>query len=206
MTLRSSKTFVTGALVLGLAGGAGAAYATTQAGSSPAAAKADSPFLADVAERVGVKPEALLGAMKAEATERVNAALAAGTISADRAARAKERIAASTLDRPFGPRGDRGPGHGHGRLGLHSIGEAAAAYIGIGLDELRTEVRSGKSLATVAKEHGKSVDGLKTAILDAVSKRLDGAERLTAEQKAKILERIRSRIDEIVNRSFPAKR
>ena len=42
---------------------------------------------------------------------------------------------------------------------------AAAAYLGVTPAALRTELRSGKSLAQIATAKGKSVDGLKAALV-----------------------------------------
>jgi hypothetical protein len=78
---------------------------------------------------------------------------------------------------------------------------AAAAYVGIAPAQLRAELK-GHSLAQVAVAHGKSVDGLKQALLDAAKARLDKASRLSAERKARILNRVQSRIDRLVNRVF----
>lgn len=208
MTLRSKKTMALGATALALAAG-GATFATTQAGSATAAREAEQPFLTDVAARVGVKPDALLAAIKAEAKERVDAAAAAGRIPADAATRIKARIDAATLDRPFaGAPGKRGPGPrgGHGMRGghhLHGIFKSAATYIGVDVKELRAALRSGQSLAEAATAHGKTVAGLKQAILADVKARLDRAPRLSAERKAKLLEHLGAKLDLIVNLKRP---
>jgi hypothetical protein len=79
---------------------------------------------------------------------------------------------------------------------------AAASYIGLSTDKLTTELRSGKSMAQVARANGKSVDGLKTAILNAAEKRLDQAVtdgNLTRAQANQILADKRSSIGQLVN-------
>jgi hypothetical protein len=45
--------------------------------------------------------------------------------------------------------------------------ETAAAYLGLPLDQLIEELQGGKSLADIAAERGKSVDGLKQALISA---------------------------------------
>ena len=81
-------------------------------------------------------------------------------------------------------------------LGFH-FGEkldAAAEYLGVTDEEVREALESGKSLAEIAEEKGKSVDGLKDALLAEAETRLDEAvteEKLTREQADRILERLR---------------
>ncbi len=213
----SSKRVFAAAAAMAAIGGGGAAYATTQSGAkarAPQAVKAETPFVTAVANRVGVSPQKLLDAMKAEATARVDTAAAAGRIPAEAAARIKARIAAATLDSPFGlagPRPDRGGSDG--RRGLRGLGgphkqiaKVAADYIGATPDELRQELMSGKSLAQIATAHGKSVEGLKSAIVKALTERLDEAAangRLTREAEQQILDRVKANLDDILNRTGP---
>ena len=53
--------------------------------------------------------------------------------------------------------------------------ETAAGYIGLSVDELTKELQAGKSLAAVATEHGKSVDGLKQALVAAETAHVEKA-------------------------------
>lgn len=76
---------------------------------------------------------------------------------------------------------------------------AAAKYLGLSLDELRSRLRAGSSLADIAEAQGKSVAGLKNAIIVAMQKNLDANTTLTAEQKALMLERMKSRIDAMIS-------
>ena len=100
---------------------------------------------------------------------------------------------------------DNSFGFGPG-LGFH-FGEkleAAAEYLGITEEDLRSALQEGKSLADLAEEEGKSVDGLKDALLAEAQTRLNEAvadEKLTREQADRILERLREGIDDLVNAS-----
>src|SRR5262245_44639144 len=79
---------------------------------------------------------------------------------------------------------------------------AAAAYLGLSEEELRDSIESGKTLADVATAQGKSVDGLKQAMLDAVKADLDKAVAngdITADQEQTILSKLRAGIDDFVN-------
>jgi hypothetical protein len=89
----------------------------------------------------------------------------------------------------------------HGKRAV--IVRAAATYIGITPRALVAELRSGKSLAQVATASGRSVAGLKQALLAAVDARLSravAAGRITAEQKSRLVARFESRLDRLVNR------
>ena len=75
------------------------------------------------------------------------------------------------------------------------------------MDELTTRVRNGRSLAQIAKAQGKSVEGLKAAIVNGVQSDLDKAVEdgnLPAEMKNRILDAVRSNVDDIVNGQLPS--
>ena len=80
--------------------------------------------------------------------------------------------------------------------------EDVATYLGLKPAEVATQLRSGKSLADIAKAQGKTVEGLKTAITDAATKQLDAAVtagKLTKEQETKLLAGLASHLDDLVN-------
>jgi hypothetical protein len=90
-----------------------------------------------------------------------------------------------------------GKGHAQG-----SLLKAAAQYIGVGKAALVKDARTGKTIAQIATAHGKTVDGLKAAMLAAVKTRLDAAVtagKATAAQEQTKLERASKLIDRIVN-------
>ncbi len=78
------------------------------------------------------------------------------------------------------------------------VATAAAGYLGLSQNQLRTELQSGKSLADVAKAQGKPVSGLKTTIIAAITSWVD-ASKLSAAQKAKVISEARDHADAIVN-------
>jgi hypothetical protein len=83
---------------------------------------------------------------------------------------------------------------------------AAAKFLGLTDDELRTQLHSGKSLADVAKDKGKTVDDLKAAMKSAITAELDQAvkdNKLTADQRTRILAEIDTRLDSLVNNAPP---
>ena len=94
---------------------------------------------------------------------------------------------------------------------MHLFGDklsAAAGYLGLSEDQLRTKLMSGQSLAGVAKARGKSVDGLEQTILDAAKKRLDQAVKdgdgdLTQAEANDMLDRLKAHVDDLVNGNLP---
>jgi hypothetical protein len=203
---------VIAATVAGLAvtGGVGAGIAASQDESRA------SSFLDAVAKHLGISADELEDATRAAAIDQVDAALADGKITEEQAEELKSRIESGEAPLFLGPGlffggpkgdGERGFGFGFGPgLGFH-FGEkldAAAEYLGVTEEELREALQNGRSLADVAEEKGKSVDGLKDALLAEAQTRLNEAvadEKLTREQADRILERLREGIDDLVNAS-----
>ncbi len=93
-----------------------------------------------------------------------------------------------------------GPGLGHFGHDLTAV----TSYLGLTAEQLHSEREAGKSLAQIAQAQGKSVEGLKQAIVDASKKRLDQAVadgQLTSAQAAALLARLQSDVDDLVNRT-----
>jgi hypothetical protein len=200
----SKRVVLIGAVAALAAGGAvGGALAASGTFDPKAERQA---FLNDAAGRLGVTSAKLEDALKQAAIDRVDAALAAGRITQDEATAMKAAINAGGL--PIGIPG-AGPGFRHG-IGLRGgdFLDAAATYLGLTDDQLRTQLESGKSLADVAKAQNKSVDGLKQAIVAAVQSKLDQAVkdgRLTSDEESQILAKLKAHIDDLVNGTLPAR-
>jgi hypothetical protein len=109
-------------------------------------------------------------------------------------------VAASGKLRFHGPGGGPGgPGFGL-RFGADSA--AAAKYLGLDESALRDELRSGQSLADVAKAQNKDVQGLEDAIVASQKARLDKAvsdKKLTQSQADDILAELKSHVADLVN-------
>jgi Arc/MetJ-type ribon-helix-helix transcriptional regulator len=182
-----------------VAGGGGAAIAVAQDSSSSGQS-----FLDSVAKHLGISSQKLEDATKAAALEQVDAALKAGKITQAQADELKARIQSGEFPPFAGPLLGPRSGHFH-RGGPPLFGEklsAAADYLGLSQAELRTELSDGRSLAEIAKARGKSVDGLKKAILDEAEKKLDQLVddgELTRAEADEMLARMKSHIDEIVD-------
>ncbi len=187
-----------GAAALVVAAGAAVSGAMAAGAFDPSAER--QAYLDDVAKRLGVTSSRLQDALKAAAVDRIDAALAAGRISKDEAQALKDAIEAGKL--PLGLAG-LGVGFRHYGMGLRhgAILDAAASYLGLSERALRDQLWSGKSLSDVAKAQGKSVNGLKSALVSAIRSNLDEAVkdgRLTSAQRDRLLSDLESRLDALV--------
>lgn len=188
---------VAGAIVLAVAVGATGAVAASRALSADDESQA---IIDDAAEQLGVEPSALSDALKQALENRVDGAVESGRLTEEQGDWLKERIDEGSV--PFlGGFAHKGFGWGHGPHGFGGL-DAAASYLGITEDELRSELADGKTLAEVAEAEGKSVDGLVDAMVVNAEARIDQAVadgKLTAEQAATAKERLREHVTALVN-------
>lgn len=191
---------VVGLVVLG---GGGAAIAASGSGPSP------SGFLDSVANHLGISREELDDATRAAALDQVDSALEAGHITEEQADAMRERIesgeAPPLFGRPFlHDHEEFGFGPPGGPVGAVSLDEAAD-YLGLGEDALHERLRDGDTLAEVAEDEGKSVDGLVDTLVAAAKERLDAAVEsgdLTGERRDEILERVEAGVRRFVEEAF----
>ena len=200
MGRKSRRKVAAGALaVLAVAGG-GAAIAATQL--SPQ--QESQAVLDDAAGQLGVTPDELSAALKSALGKRVDAAVAAGRITKAQGDEMKQRIESGDLPL-FGFGGPRGPGE----LEHHDLFrglDAAASYLGVSEEELRSQLESGKTLAEVANARGKGVDGLVEALVADAKTHLDEGVKegdLTQAQADAMLARLRHGITGMVNGERP---
>jgi hypothetical protein len=196
----SRRSVAFGAAALVVAGGSGTAIAASQDSSASPEA-----FVESLAEHLGVSTDELEDAARAAAIDQVDAALADGRITEDQAEALMQRIEEGDFPFLFAPPLFGGHEFHHGP-GMFLDGfDAAAEYLGLDEDELRERLAEGQSLAEIARAEGKSVDGLKQALIGAAEESLDQAvedEELTRERADEILERLRERVDDFVNGEF----
>ena len=201
MRKRARRTLMAGAgAALAVVGG-GAAFAA-QSGADPSAeSKA---VVNDAAKQLGVDPTKLSDALKQALANRVDAAVKAGTLTQAQGTELKAQIQADAFPlfggRGFGPGGHRGGGFGH-----HL--DVAASYLGGTEAALRTSLEGGKTLAQVAKDKGKSVDGLVAALVADETKELDAAVTagwLTKAQRDERVSGLKERVTALVNGERPA--
>ena len=166
---RIAALAVTGAL---LAGGTGAAIAAVTKDDGK---KAEDAVLNDAAKRLNVAPDALRDALSAAEDAQLDQAVKDGKLTQKQADAIKARRAKSGRVLGGGPGlrgfhgGPGGPGFGHG-FGPRGGGPAGALFpslpkaLGITAEELRTQLRDGKSIADIAKAQNKSLDDVRSAM------------------------------------------
>jgi polyhydroxyalkanoate synthesis regulator phasin len=174
-------------------------------------------YLNALAGRLGLSVDQLKAAMQQSRIDLINQAVADGKLTQEQADRRIQAIQSG--QHPGGMRpgagnqrpgmGQHGPGQGQrgpgGPGGMRfGAGQEVATILGMTPQELRTELRSGKSLAQVGEAKGISRDTLKAKLLEAHQARLDAAVaagKLTAEQAQKMTERAAANIDRMLDRT-----
>jgi predicted DNA-binding protein (UPF0251 family) len=160
----------------------------------------------DAAGQLGIEPQALSDALEQALKNRVDAAVRDGRLTEEQAAKLKARIEAG--DAPLfgpGPRLEFRHHRGHGPF--HAKLEAAAEYLGMSRRALLEALEGGKTLAQVARDRGKTVDGLVDALMARAEQKLDRAVqegRLTDAERDEMLSGLRERITDLVNGRFPS--
>lgn len=198
--LTTKLALVAGALALV---GGGAAIAADKLGPK----QERDAIIASAAKEVGVEPAKLDAALKSAYESQIDAAVKAGQLTQDQADALKKRIEQNGVPLGVPSRGDGfghrgGEHHGFGHRGGGAGLEAAAAYLGIDRAAMFDALRNGTTLAELAKQKGKTADGLKQAITAAVTKQLaeavaDG--RLDKTRADAITKDLPTRIDDLIN-------
>lgn len=192
---------IAGAILAACAFGGGA-YAAVSSDTSPRQA-----FLNDVAKRLHVSPQQLKAAFQGAALDQLKAAVKAGKLTQAQANAIEKRVRAGVP--PPLPFFHRGLVPGRGLIPfrpLFALGPLAGAaqYIGVTPGELFKQLASGKSLAQVARAHGKGEPGLESAMVAAERSRLDRARQngfITSTQEQRLLSRLQAKISALVNRA-----
>lgn len=195
---RIAAIALSGALV---AAGTGAAIATV---GDDGGKQAEQAVLDDAAKRLNVTPEKLREALAAVRDAQIDEAVEAGRLTqkqADAIKAAREKsgrvlgpMRGSMRGKRFGPGGGAASGMRHGLLG--DIAEA----LGTTPAELFESLRSGESVADIAKANGTSLARVRSAVETALKTRLDKAVKdgdLTQKQADAVLERAGEKLEAI---------
>jgi uncharacterized protein (DUF433 family) len=172
------------------------------------AAIRDGQTVAEVAEAHGVDPATVVDAIVANANDRLDQAVADGELTQEqadeRAADIEEHVTDfvnGDLSMPFHP----GPPL-MGNPGLWGFADgpfaAAANAIGIEPSELFGELRDGKTIADVAKDHGVEVSTVVDAVVVSLQERMDSAVEngwMTQEQADERAAELRDQATALVN-------
>ena len=185
-----------GTLTLGTGG---AAVAANQAGAlGPGAQARCETFQARFAQNLGITTDKLRDTRKQTALQLIGERLAAGTITAEQAQQAKDKVNSSTgACERIGQRAATVKAQ-VGKVEL----QAVAKQLGITEKELVQEVRGGKSLAQVAQGHGVTREQLKATMHDAFKGELDravAATKLTQERATAALATFDANLNAIID-------
>jgi hypothetical protein len=198
MQLKRKHKVMVGAVAVLAAAGGGAALASSDSGSPSVESQA---IIDDAAGKLGIPASKLSDALRNALNDRVDAAVAAGRLTKEEGAALKARIQSNGFPL-FG-----GGLHGEfGHVGVFGSLDEASTYLGLTEAQLRTKLEGGKSLAQVARDQGKSVDGLIDTLVAAAKKKLDGAVsagRITKAQEDEMLSGLKDRIGNLVNATGP---
>jgi hypothetical protein len=181
---------------------AGAAVAATRALTPEQESQA---VINDAAEQLGVQPDELSDALKQALKNRVDAAVEDGRLTEEQGQRMKEKIEAG--DAPLfglGPAPEFRHHFDHGPVPAKF--DAAARYLGMTEEELRRALEDGKTLAQVARDRNKSVDGLVDALVARAEQKLArvvAEGRMSEAEKREFLSRLREHLTEVVNGRAP---
>lgn len=187
--------------------GAGRYVSAQEPGSAPQAQDQQTlkdDFINKLAANLNVSPEQFKDALKTTSLQTVDDLVAKGTLTQAQADKIKEKINSG-----------EGPGLGKllGRIGRHraekiraefrkEIVTSSATAIGISADDLRSELKGGKSIANVAGEHNVSLDAVKSQITTGVQAKLTQAVADGKIQQARAdaaMKRLTDNLDKILN-------
>jgi hypothetical protein len=150
--------------------------------------------LAQIATAQGKSPQGLVDALVAAAKAKLDAQVKAGTLrkAQETAALAKLRVQAGTfVTKSFGS-----------SVKIPAVYlTPIVAYLQISAQTLEQELKSGKTLAQIAVEHGKTAAGVTAAILGAIKAQLDAqvtAGKLTASSRDALLGQAHATVAKLV--------
>jgi uncharacterized protein YidB (DUF937 family) len=166
-----------------------AAEALGMSASELRTALRDGRTIADVAEERGVDVQAVIDAMVAEATERIDER--AAEAKEDLPERVTDLVNGEVPDHPGGPRG-----------GIRAGLDAAAEALGISVEDLRAALRDDRTIADVAEERGVDVQAVIDAMVADATAHIDeevAEGDLDADRATELKEDLPERITDLVN-------
>ena len=157
--------------------------------------------LAQIATAHGKTADGLVAALIAPAKLKLDAAVAAGRLTADRETAMLSRLQAA-VTKLVNATPPTHTGTRPVRVPVGSVIQPALAYLVLDFKGLVTQLRSGKTLAAVAVAQGKTAVGLVGAIVASVKTKLDArvaAGKLSAADKATFLTQLQTNVTTLVN-------
>ncbi len=200
------KSAVAAGLTVGLLGG-GAAGAILGSGGVSGAQEETTTTVAPAPEDGAAQGRGERPDPSARLGETLAPLVQDGTITQEQADKVIETLIASRPE-GGGPGGHGGGPGGRGGFGGGFGGEAAATALGITVDELRTALRDGQSIAQVAESKGVAIETVIDAIVAERTAKIEEkvtAGDLTREEADEKLAALRERVTEQVNSTRPAR-
>jgi transposase-like protein len=158
--------------------------------------------LAAIAQEHGVSEQALKDFMKKQMTQRIEAGVKAGKLTAEQA----EKMRADMDKRVTSMINGEAPMHrGHG--GQHKMDNSALlTLLNIEKETLRSEMKAGKTLVVIAQEHGVSEQALKETIIGQMNQRIeDGVKsgKITADKAEQMKANLEQHATDMINGNRP---
>ena len=159
--------------------------------------------LAQIATAQNKTTTGLVTALIAPAKLKLDAAVAAGKLTADREAALLTRLqtaVTNVVNRSLSP--SRGTKTRPVHVSPTAILQPALSYLGLDLRAIVAQLRTGKSLAAIAVAQNKTASGLVDAIVASVKTKLDAqvaAGKLTAAQETSFLATLQTSVTRFVN-------
>ena len=156
-------------------------------------------FVGKLAAALGIDQAKLQAAVKQAELDTIDQAVANGDLAKNPADAMKQRVEESNGTGPFGLFGvgghekGMGPGPRAAVVDEQTVVQAIAAKLGLSVADLQTQLRSGKSIADIAKDKNLNVQDLYAAAANAAKPQLDQAVKdgkLTQAQADQIYQQI----------------
>jgi polyhydroxyalkanoate synthesis regulator phasin len=174
----------------------------------------DGKSLADLADAKAKSVDELVQALRDKLRHDADQAVEDGALTKEQADRLVEKLSAGIDERvqePGDPALELGPPEPLPKVLVPGfppgtgLMETAADYLDMDEGDVREALRNGKSLAQLARDNGKSVDGLKQALRRAIREDADQAVEdgvLTEEQAGRLVHKLGAAVDKLVEGRF----
>ncbi|MEG6586750.1 hypothetical protein [Dendrosporobacter sp. 1207_IL3150] len=157
--------------------------------------------LVTIAKEHGVSEKKLKDFMVKQMKQHIEEGVKAGRISDEQAKKMKTDMDKKVSDMING-KGMMNPGHRpmHGKMMMEN--PKLLELLNIDADTLKSEMKAGKTLAAIAKEHGVSEQNLKAFMVKQMSERLDEglkSGKITAERAEKAKANLEQNVEKMIN-------
>ena len=158
--------------------------------------------LADIAKAQGVKVSTLKSNMEQAIQSKLDQAVKAGKLDQSKEQAILSKVS-KNLDMVINHKGlPKHPKWGKGRMMGGGFMKEAATTLKMDEKTLFDKLRSGKSLADIAKSQGVSVKTLKNTLFNTLKSKLDWVEKagkLTSSKEQKMLSKSSKMLDKLIN-------